>query len=217
MADIYIYDIIGEDWWSGEGMSAKKFRKTLADCGSQKEVNIYIDSPGGNVFDGLAIYNQIKRHKAAFNVIIDGMAASAASIIAMAGDKITMAQNAFMMIHNAWSIAMGNADDMRKVADELDKISGELAETYVSRTGQDRTRINDMMNAETWMTANEALDFGFADEVDKNKSAKAYADCRPFNFVHTPDRVAACVRARHLGKYQQNLVLNRARLGMRQR
>lgn len=217
MADIYIYDIIGEDWWSGEGMSGKKFRKTLADLGSPKEVNVYIDSPGGNVFDGLNIYNQMKRHKAQFNIFVDGMAASAASIVAMAGDKITMAQNTFMMIHNAWSVAIGNADDMRKVADELDKISGELADTYVSRTGQDRTRINDMMAAETWLTASEAVDMGFADEIEENKAAKAYADCRRFNFVRTPTQVAAAVRPRHMGKYQQNLMLNRARLGLRPR
>lgn len=164
-ADLYIYEQIGADWWGG-GVTASGIAdelKKLKD--SVKTINVRLNSPGGDVFDGVAIYNQLVQHKAAVNVFVDGLAASAASVIAMAGDKIAVAENGMVMIHNPWSIVLGESADMRKMADTLDKIKETLVTTYAARTKQAVGDISDWMNDELWMTGQEAVDKGFADEV----------------------------------------------------
>ena len=149
-AEILIYDEI-----SSWGIEARQFVKDLSGI-SAKTIRLRINSPGGNVFDGVAIYNALKRHPASVRVEVDGLAASIASIIAMAGDTIHMAKNAFLMIHNAWVFAMGDAEEMRKMADVLEKIDGTMASTYAERTGSKPKDIRELMDAETWMTAEEA-------------------------------------------------------------
>lgn len=162
-AKILIYDEIGENFW-GEGVSAKKFVKDLQSL-DVEQIDLHINSPGGNVFDGNAIYNSLRVHKANIDVSIDGIAASAASVVAMAGDRIKMPQNAMMMIHNPAGLVWGTAAEMIKMADTLDKIKVGVIAAYGRKSGQGKENLSKMMDDETWMTADEALDMGFADEV----------------------------------------------------
>lgn len=128
-------------------------------------ITLKINSPGGDYFAGVAMYNLLRAHQAPVTVQVMGVAASAASIIAMAGAKIEMAKNAELMIHKAWAMAVGNADDMAAVKNVLDRIDRALAETYAARTGQPITKISAMMSAETWMNADEAIALKFADSL----------------------------------------------------
>ena len=180
-AEIMIYDVIGEDFW-GEGVSAKGFADDVKDL-KVDVINLHINSPGGSVFDGVAIYNLLKSHKARVNVQIDGMALSIASVIAMAGDSITMAANAMMMIHDPWTMVMGSADDMRKEADTLDKVKASLITSY-GRTGKDSGVIADLMSEETWLTAQEAIDMGFADALTEKVNISNSFDLSGFR--HAP-------------------------------
>lgn len=168
-SEILLYDEIG--FW---GVTATDFAAALKDAGPG-QVNVRINSPGGDVFDGLAIYNMLLAHPGGVNTMVDGLAASAASYIAMAGDTVSMAESSQMMIHNAWGVAIGNRHDMTKTSDVLGRIDGQLADIYVSRTGKDKADVTSMMDAETWMTASEAKDSGFCNTVVTPK-AKASAD-----------------------------------------
>ncbi len=168
--ELYLYDQIGPDW---AGMvSAPYFVKALKDAGD-KPVRLHINSPGGDVFEGQAIYNLLLAHKPGVDVEIDSLAASAASFVAMAGRKISIAENAMVMIHRAWSVAMGNAEDMRKTADLLEKVDGTIVDTYASRTKRSKDDLRTWMAAETWMTAQEAVDRGFADAIGQRLNVKA--------------------------------------------
>lgn len=163
-ATVYIYDEIS--WW---GISAQKFVEDL-DKIEASTIHVRINSPGGAVFDGVAIYNAIKQKKTKKKIChIDGLAASIASIIALGGDEVRMGENAFLMIHEPWSIVIGMADDMRKEADLLDKVSGTLATTYMNKTGKSEAQIKEYMAEETWFTAQEALEAGFIDVIDKDQ------------------------------------------------
>jgi len=159
---LYLYDEIGPAWI---GMiDAAAVIEALA--GLSGDVNVRINSPGGDVFEAAAIYNALARFPGDVIVDIDGLAASAASVIAMAGDKIRIAGNALVMIHRAWTIAMGNRTELEKVVATLDKVDKTIVDTYVARVGDKSTRdqIESWLDAETWMDAQEAVDRGFADE-----------------------------------------------------
>jgi ATP-dependent Clp protease protease subunit len=171
--ELMLYGDISEMTWWGDEVTPKQFKKDLDALGDIKNLNIYINSGGGDVFAGQAIHSMLKRHSANKTVYVDGLAASIASVIAMAGDKVIMPKNAMMMIHNAWTISMGNAQDFRKLADDMDKIDESIQTTYVGKTGMDKQKIADMMNAETWMTAEEAVEKGFADEIEEEKKLAA--------------------------------------------
>ena len=158
---ISIYDVIGQDYWSGEGVTAKRIAAALRAIGD-KDVTVNINSPGGDMFEGLAIYNLLAEHPGAVNVRVMGIAASAASIIAMAGDTIKMGLGSFLMIHNAWGVVIGNQNDMRDAADTFAQFDGAMADIYVARTGQKKADVESMMDAETFMSANDALEKGFA-------------------------------------------------------
>ncbi len=162
-AEIFLYDVIGDFW--GEGISAKMFSQVLADIGEVDEINLRINSPGGDVFDGYAIYNQLLRNRANVVVDIDGLAASIASVIAMAGDDIRMADNALFMIHNPYSMAMGDAEELRKQADMLDLTKGNCIGCYQRNSEMKTEDISIAMDNETWYTAQEALDAGFVQEI----------------------------------------------------
>lgn len=174
-AEILIYDVIGEDFWSGGGVTAKGFAQTLKTIGDVKAINLKINSPGGDVFDGIAIYNNLVQHSAKVNVFIDGLAASIASVIAMAGDTITIAENGMMMIHNPWTIALGDANHLRASAEVLDKIKATMLSTYSKRAGISEGDVSKIMDAETWYTGQEAVDAGFADAIQFVKSAEPAA------------------------------------------
>lgn len=162
-----IFDDIG-----AYGVSAKNFLNDLRAVASDT-VDVEINSPGGDVFAGLAIYNGLRASGKTINVKVLGLAASAASLIAMAGDSIEMPENSFMMVHNPWGFAMGGADEMRSTADVLDKIGASLVATYAKRTGKSDEEITALLAAETWMTAQEAVDAGFATTVTPALAVRA--------------------------------------------
>jgi ATP-dependent Clp endopeptidase proteolytic subunit ClpP len=169
MAEILLYDEIG--YW---GVTAQDFVTQLAQI-TAGTINVRINSPGGDVFDGLAIYQALKSHPATINTFVDGWAASAASFIALAGDTVTMGENAFMMIHKAWGVGVGNATDMRDLANTLDKIDGQLASIYAKKTGKSAAEMLALMAGEsdgTWFTAAEAKAIGLADAVDAESAAE---------------------------------------------
>lgn len=163
-AEVLIYEQIGKSWWDDSGVGAKDFLETIGKL-DVDDIDLRINSLGGSVFEGNAIYNGLRAHKAKVHVKIDGIAASIASVIAMAGDDIEIPENGMIMIHDPWTYAEGNADEMRKAADMLDKIKGGLVAAYRTKTGKDDAEIADLMTAETWMTAREAVDMGFADSI----------------------------------------------------
>lgn len=171
--ELLLYGEISDSTWWGDEVTPKQFREDLQALGDIKELRIYINSPGGDVFAGSAIYSILSRHSARKVVYVDGLAASAASFVAMAGNRIVMPRNAMMMIHNPWMLAIGDANTFRKLADDLDKIREAMLTAYQARTGLERERIIELLDAETWMTAEEAVELGFADEVEEAKQVAA--------------------------------------------
>jgi ATP-dependent protease ClpP protease subunit len=198
--ELDIYDDIGESYW-GDTVSAKDVRAALKASPNATTIKLRINSRGGDVFDGFAIYNLLSEHKARVVAHVDALAASMASVVLMAADEIVLASNALVMIHNPWTVAYGESDDLRQTADLLDKMRERIADTYVARTGIARDRVIAMMNAETWLTADEAKAEGFADGVVPSKrgaeQAKALASLRFDGLVSPPKTlIAACARAR---------------------
>jgi ATP-dependent Clp protease protease subunit len=180
-AKISIYGDIGESFWS-ESVSARQFKEELDALGEITDLEIYINSPGGSVFDGLAIYNTLKRHAANKTVYIDGLAASAASFIAMAADSIVMPKNAYLMIHNASIMAYGNANDFKKAIDLLNKADATIRDIYQEKTKMSITEITQLMDAETWMTGEDAYLYGFIDEIEDTEiTAKSEGGFFMFN------------------------------------
>ena len=158
-ADVYLYDKVG--YW---GVSAKDFVDEITAI-AHPSFNLHINSPGGEVFDGIAIYNAIRNHPANVTVMVDGLAASAASFIAMAGDTVEVARNATMMIHDGLGFCAGNAADMRELAGLLDKVSDNIASIYAERGGTPVEAWREAMRAETWYSASEAVEAGLADRI----------------------------------------------------
>jgi ATP-dependent Clp protease protease subunit len=159
-AELLIYDEIG-----AYGVSAKSFLADLGELDAKAPLELRLNSPGGSVFDAVAIYNALQRHEGTVTVTIDGIAASAASYIAMAGDIVVMPENAFLMIHDPSGMVMGNAGDMRSMAEALDKIAGSLVRGYAAKSGKPDEGIAALMAAETWLDAADALELGLADKV----------------------------------------------------
>lgn len=172
-AELLFYGPISEYTWWGDEVTPKQFNDDLAALGDIKNLKLRINSPGGDVFAAAAIHNSLKNHPATVTAYIDGWAASAASVVAMAGDTIVMPKTAMMMIHNPSTIAWGDAREMRTTADILDKVRDTIIAAYEEKTGLDRTKLINLMNSETWMTADEAEELGFADEVDETASVSA--------------------------------------------
>lgn len=162
---IGILDPIGYDPWTGEGVTAKRIAGALRNIGPKSDVTVSINSPGGDMFEGLAIYNMLREHEGQVTVKVLGLAASAASIIAMAGDKVQVARAGFLMIHNAWVVAVGNRNDLREYADRLEPMDRAMADVYAARTGLTARKIATMMDNESWIGGSDAVDQGFADEL----------------------------------------------------
>ena len=171
-ATVQIFDQIGEDWFGGSGLSAKQFSDVLAEVGNGPLL-VEINSPGGNVWDGLSIYNQLRGRKAPVTTRVVGIAASIASIIALAGDRVEMADAALMMIHDPSGMASGTSEDMRKMADALDQHAEVLVGVYHKKTGRSAESIRAAMKAETWFTTAEALAFGLVDKPIKQLALAA--------------------------------------------
>lgn len=172
--EIEVLGVIGEDPWGGECTTAKMVKDQLKSIG-KAPVLVTINSPGGDAFEGIAIYNLLREHAGKVTVNVLGLAASAASIIAMAGDTIRMGEGAFLMIHSSSGLVMGNQQDMREFADLLQSIDDSVANLYAARTGKSVAAITEMMEKETWLSAGEAIKSGFADTSisDDKKKAKA--------------------------------------------
>jgi ATP-dependent Clp protease protease subunit len=171
--ELTLYGEISEYSWYGDEVTPAQFKKDLDALGDIKTLDIYINSGGGDAFAGQAIYSTLHRHPAHKTVYIDGLAASAASVIAMAGDKIIMPANAMLMIHNAWTFTRGDKAHIRKVADTLEQVDKTLISVYTARTALPEDEISAMMDAETWLSAAEAVEKGFADEVEQGKKVAA--------------------------------------------
>jgi len=161
---VSVYDAIGYDYWTGEGVTAKRIAGALRSMGAGP-VTVNINSPGGDMFEGLAIYNLLREHDGEVTVKVIGLAASAASIIAMAGDKVQIAKAGFLMIHNTWVMAVGNRNDLTEIADTLKPFDEAMASIYASRTGKDTKQMMKLMDAETWLGGDSAIEAGFADEL----------------------------------------------------
>lgn len=173
--DVYLYDVI-DDYF---GISASDFNKELSGL-KGKAVNLRINSPGGDVFSGRAMATAISNH-GNVTAYIDGLAASAATYVALAAKEVHIADGAMFMIHNAWSLAYGNKNDMRDTADLLDKIDSTIVNDYKKKTNLEESEIVDMMNAETWLTAKEALDKGFVDHIFDGFKADNQWDLSAYN------------------------------------
>ena len=169
-ADLYIYGDITSHKWDESDTSAWGFKQELEELGEISELNVHINSYGGETFQGLAIYNLLKQHKAQINVYVDGIAASSASIIAMAADKVYMPKTALMMIHNCWLLAIGNAKELRKTADDMDKIAVAYKEAYLSKINITEEKLDKLLDEETYLTADECIEMGFADEIIELKT-----------------------------------------------
>ena len=173
-SELILYGDISSQTWFGDEITPKLFKEELDKC--KGDIDIYINSGGGDVFAGIGIYNMLTRYEGGKIVHIDGIAASIASVIAMAGDVIVMPQNATMMIHNAWTCIQGNKATIRKAADELERIDGQIAGIYAAKGGKDATEYAAMMEQETWFTAAEALEAGLIDQIEDDVKVAASMD-----------------------------------------
>lgn len=180
--DVYLYGHVDSsfyDFWSGELVESKTsadyFKQVLFEENpGAKEINLYINSEGGDVFEGTAIANMLRRHSAKINVTVDGFACSVASVIAMAGDTISMPRNAVMMIHNMWTWTAGNANELREVADTLDKLMASNRTIYLDKAGEKLTedKLIEMLDAETYLSAEECLEYGLCDQILDHAQSK---------------------------------------------
>lgn len=194
--DLVLYGPVGGDFFGEAGFQAREVVDALSTVTG--DITVRINSGGGDVFQGFAIHNALVAHKGHVTVKVDGLAASAASVIAMAADHVVVPSTASLMIHNAWAFAVGGADELRKQADVLDKINGQIRTVYAKASGQSPAWIKRAMDAETWMTGEEAVRAGFADTTTDEPSAPP----SPFNYAayrNVPDAVLEAAEAAERG------------------
>ena len=184
VSELYLYGEISQSTWWGDEITPKQFKNDLDALGDVDTLNVYINSPGGDVFAGWSIINILQRHKAQKVGYNDGLAASVAFDIFQSMDKRIAMQNSMFMSHNCWAIVMGNRFDLRKMADEMEKIDGMMAETVAKKSGKTIEEVSAIQDAETWYTATEAVSEGFADELSE------------------PKQIAACITPTWLAMYK---------------
>ena len=208
---ISILDVIGEDYWSGTGVTANCISAALRSIGEQN-ITVRINSPGGDMFEGIAIYNLLRTHPAKVTVEILGWAASAASIIAMAGDDIRMGTGSFMMVHNAWGLVIGNRHDMREAAHLFDQFDAAIADIYQARTGMKRSDIEKLMDAETFMPPPHAVEYGFADTIndgdDDDIEAKGNTSAQVRPEIHAKRRIDAALAQQGISRTERRKMFN---------
>lgn len=219
MAEIYISGEIGKNPFTNEGLDADAFAKTLAKIPQKERLTIYVDSPGGVAFTGISIHNQISRWAGDVHVIVDGLAASAASLLIMAADHIEMAAGAFMMIHAPWTFAVGSAADLRKAIEVLEGLQKSYVSIYSGRSKLPEDEISAMLDNETWLDGSDAVMHGFADAyVETKNSSKAYVDVAPFNYKKVPELIAkAPVKPCGYNRHKQNFAINLNRIAAMKR
>lgn len=202
VAEIQLIDFIGDwidDYW-GFGVTAKSFIEQLSQLPDSVEtIRVHINSPGGDVFSALNIANALRDQRATkgrrVETIVDGLAASSASLVLMAGDPVRISDNAIVMVHNPWSVAVGSAEEMRKSAEVLDKVRATIVSTYQWKTSLEADEIVALLDAETWMDASEAVEKGFADEVIEGLRAAASLDPRAATRLKVPEKFSDRVQA----------------------
>lgn len=195
--EICVYDEIG-----GWGISARQFVEDLQALGAVKNLTVRINSPGGSFFDGVAIYNALARHPARKTVWVDGFAASAASVVAMAGDEIVMPENTMMVIHEPRGAGAGTAADMRVIAEALDRACRSIVSIYAAKTERSAADIEALLATETWMSAQEAFDLGFTDRIEPAVAIAARFDTQSFRVKHLPAAVAALLKEATMPNHQ---------------
>lgn len=198
-ADLYFYGDIVSSWW-GAWEDTDQYPEAVRDFLKEqdgKTLNIYINSGGGNVFAGLAIYNMLLRHKGKKTVYVDGVAASIASVIAFAGDEIVIPSNAFLMIHKPWSDLSGNADDFRKMADDLDAVEQGILNVYKAhlKEGADMDAVKEMVDSETWLNGAEAAELFNITVSDEKTYAARLSDEHMARFCHVPKEIVNTAQA----------------------
>lgn len=209
---ISVFDVIGQDYWTGEGVTAKRIAAALRSIG-ERDVVVNINSPGGDMFEGLAIYNLLREHPGKVTVKVLGVAASAASIIAMAGDEVQVARAGFLMIHNAWIYAAGNRHDFRDYADYLEPFDASMADIYVARSGQDLAAVQKMMDGETWIGGSAAIEQGFADVLLASDEVAEHADEKPAALAVR--RIEAALRASGMPRTEAMRLISDFKAGLR--
>lgn len=193
MRDIYVYGDIGDSW--GECVTARAFVRQLDEAAGD-DVTVHINSAGGDVFDAAAMAESIRAYKGRTTASIEGLAASAASYFALTADEVVMNKSALLMVHNPHAFACGEADELRGKADLLDKVKGTIVSQYVRKTGMDEGEVSALMDAETWMSADEALDRGFVDALsDAEPVAACVSDGSLKSFSHVPDSLKGALAA----------------------
>lgn len=175
---ISILDVIGYDWWTGTGVTASRISAALRSIGASKPVTVYINSPGGDLFEGLAIQNLLREHKGEVTVKVIGVAASAASVIAMGATDLQMGRGSFLMIHNSWVYAGGNRHELRDVADWLEPFDYEMADLYADRSGQDIKVMQKLMDKESWLGGAQSVELGLADSVIDYEAVEGEANAQ---------------------------------------
>ena len=208
--EVFIYDEIGRGFFGG-GVAPDDLIKAVKGMKlkANETLNVRINSPGGDVFDGNTIYNYLRSIKQQVTVTIDGLAASAASIIAMAGDTIRMPENSFLMIHNPWMFVAGDSRVMRKVADDLDEIREGAIKTYLSHSNVERDELVQMLDDETWLGADKAIELGFADELIEPVRAAALAKFHLQDyFSKIPDGISEIQKKERMERERMRSELN---------
>jgi len=209
---ISILGAIGPDFF-GEGVTARRISAALRSIGSDQDITVHINSPGGDFFEGLSIYNLLREHKGIIKVKVLGLAASAASVIAMAGDEIQIAKAGFLMIHNTWIVVMGDRHDMMEAADWLEPFDKVSVGIYAAQTGMDEKAIAKMMDKETWINGSEAVEQGFAnsllsaDEVKKDTKASTEGN------INAAARIHAMLAKAGLTRTERTKLLNAFKSG----
>jgi len=186
-AELILYADIGDSWFGG--ISSKEFSDQLSAIGDVKNLDVRMNSGGGDVFEGQTIYNRLKQHSAKVTVYVDGLAASIASVIAMAADDIVAYDTSTFMIHKPLTFTGGNSEDLQEVINRLNMVEEQMLDIYVGKTGLDRQHIKNLLSAETWMTGTEAVEMGFADRMEESSQAVAASISQPFDrkwFGHPP-------------------------------
>ena len=203
-AEVWLYAEIGDDF---DGIGSQEFVRALDDLGDVDQITLRINSPGGDVFEGVAIYNALLRHPAKIHVEVDALCASIATVIAMAGDSIAIAETGMWMVHNPMALCAGDAKALRAMADLLDKVRDSAMIPAYARTGKTSDQIRSLLKAETWLSSKEAVSGGWADRLSINpsKSAQAHAKFDLTNFRYAPAALCAppTAVAEHRAAYEE--------------
>lgn len=209
---ISIFDPIGYDPWTGDGVTAKRISAALRSLNGA-DVRVSVNSPGGDMFEGLAIYNLFREYEGQVTMKVLGVAASAASVITMAGDEVQIARSAFLMIHNAWVVAVGNRNDLREMADTLEPFDRAMADIYAARTGQDIKAIQQLLDNETWIGGSDAVSQGFADDLLASDAAKS-GDKTKASARMALHRIDAALISAGLSRAERRSLINEFKSGM---